>query len=58
MQWENKEVVPENILQLAKERQTAREQKKYAEADRLRVEIEGAGYLVEDTPRGSKVKAN
>lgn len=55
---EKKGEIPESILRLAKARETARKEKNFPEADRLREEIEKAGYLVEDTPRGFTLKLN
>ena len=48
--------IPENILNLVKERETARSQKEFGRADRLRNEIESQGFILEDTPDGSVVK--
>lgn len=56
LRWEEKGAVPNEILALAKQRDEARVAKDYARADELRTEIEKAGYLVEDTPQGVKVK--
>lgn len=49
------EVIPENILALAQEREAARQNKDWAKADELRKELEGAGYSVKDTEKGPKV---
>ena len=48
--------LPAGIQELIKRRQTAREQKDWSTADRLREEIERQGYLVEDTKNGQEVK--
>jgi cysteinyl-tRNA synthetase len=48
--------VPAEILALAEARQAARRAKNYAEADRLRAELRARGWLVEDTPKGPKLK--
>jgi cysteinyl-tRNA synthetase len=56
LRWEEKGDVPENILQLVRDRDEARRQKDFARSDALRDEIEKAGYLVEDTPQGTKAK--
>lgn len=55
--WEERQAVPEELRRLAEKRDRAREEKDFALADRLRAEIEKAGYLVEDTPRGTKLRA-
>jgi len=48
--------VPRDILELVAERQTARDDKEFALADQLRARILDAGYVVEDTPDGPRVK--
>ena len=48
--------VPEAIAALATERDDARAAKDWASADRLRDEIQAAGFLVEDTPAGTVVR--
>ena len=50
------EEIPQEILSLAKERETARQEKNWQLADELRQKIEQAGWLVEDTSAGSNVK--
>jgi len=40
--------IPENILELARERKEARENKDYAKSDQLRKEIEKLGWSIED----------
>ena len=55
---ENKEQVeeiPEEILKLAEERKTARENKNWQESDRLRDLINEKGYEIKDTPEGAKI---
>jgi cysteinyl-tRNA synthetase len=54
--FKEKDAIPEAIRHLASARHKAREEKNFPEADRLRGEIESAGYLVEDTPRGFTLK--
>lgn len=54
--FEEKGVVPEEIRRLAEAREVARHKKNFPEADRLRREIEKAGYLVEDTPQGFRLE--
>jgi cysteinyl-tRNA synthetase len=48
--------VPAEILALAEARQAARQARNFAEADRLRAELRARGWLVEDTPKGPKLK--
>ncbi len=50
------EEVPEDILEKVQARDDARKNKDYAESDRLRDELAAAGWTVEDTPSGSRVK--
>ena len=42
--------IPEEILELKKERDEARRQKNFAKSDELRKEIEREGYILEDLP--------
>ncbi|MCX6730460.1 MAG: cysteine--tRNA ligase, partial [Candidatus Roizmanbacteria bacterium] len=41
--------IPSEVIDLAKQRNVAKEKKEYAKADELRKEIESKGYKVEDT---------
>ena len=50
------EEIPNEIRDLAKKRMEAKNNKNWAEADRLRGEIKEKGYLVEDLIDGFKVK--
>ena len=49
-------VVPDAILALVDARQTARKEKRWQDADRLRDEIQQAGYELEDTAQGARVR--
>jgi cysteinyl-tRNA synthetase len=42
--------------ELAKQRDAARAARDYAEADRLRDELQARGWIVEDTPDGTKIR--
>lgn len=46
---------PEEILALLLEREAARQEKRFAEADEIRARIEAAGYQVNDTEAGPSV---
>ncbi|MBD5632135.1 MAG: cysteine--tRNA ligase [Clostridia bacterium] len=46
------ETAPENVLQLAERRWQAKKDKNWAEADTLRAEIDGLGYIVKDSKDG------
>ncbi len=48
--------LPEEIKSLCASRQEARAKKDWAEADRLRIELEKRSYMVEDTASGYKIK--
>lgn len=47
--------IPDDVQELAKKRQVARQGKNYKEADRIREEIEDKGYVVEDSDDGSYI---
>lgn len=54
--YEEKEIeIPSEIQELVDKREELRRGGNYEEADKLRSEIEGLGYAVEDTPDGIKV---
>jgi cysteinyl-tRNA synthetase len=56
--WKPREEdVPEPILALVAQRQQARGEKRWADADDLRRQVIEAGYEIEDTPQGPKVKS-
>ncbi len=48
--------IPPEILSMAIQREQARKEKRWADADALRNQIASAGYVVEDTPEGPRVK--
>lgn len=52
-----KKEIPLEIKKLIKDRERLRSKGKFEEADSLRVKIENAGYAIEDTPTGSKIKS-
>ncbi len=47
--------VPAHVKELAREREEARAAKDWPRADKLRQQIESAGWLIEDTPEGPKL---
>ncbi|MGH7454191.1 MAG: cysteine--tRNA ligase, partial [bacterium] len=49
-------VVPEAILALVEQRQQARKEKRWKDADALREQVHSAGYEIEDTPQGPRVR--
>ncbi len=51
-----KDTIPQKILALVKQRETARKNKDWPKADKLRNQIQKLGYLIEDTQEGAKVK--
>ncbi len=50
------EEIPQEIIDLAEERQLARKQKEWARSDELRALILEKGYLLEDSPTGLRIK--
>jgi cysteinyl-tRNA synthetase len=50
--------VPKEVIELAKKREEARQNKDWELSDKLRKEIETLGYSVEDTPEGPRVNPN
>jgi len=50
------EGVPADVQRLAEERQAARKAKDFARADALRDQLAADGWVVEDTPKGPRVK--
>lgn len=48
--------VPEEVKKLAEERERLRREKNWEEADKIRLKILDMGYIIEDTPKGLKVK--
>ncbi len=50
-----KEKIPKKIIKLLKIRKEYRKSKNWAEADKIRKEIEKNGYLLEDTKRGDRL---
>ncbi|QHI67937.1 cysteine--tRNA ligase [Tichowtungia aerotolerans] len=51
-----KEDVPAELIEMANARVEAKKNKDWAEADRLRDAIAAAGWIVQDTPTGPKLK--
>jgi cysteinyl-tRNA synthetase len=47
--------VPDNVLELIKQRDDARANKDFTKSDELRAEIEKLGFEIKDTPEGGKV---
>ena len=50
------EEIPEEIQKLIKKREEARKRKDWKTADEIREKIKSMGYIVEDTPKGTKVR--
>jgi len=56
-EWEPAEVsIPAEILSLAQQREAARAARRWQAADALREQIKAAGYTVEDTPQGPRLR--
>ena len=47
--------ISQQIIDLANQRQQARDQNDFAKADNLRHQIESKGYQIKDTPDGYKL---
>jgi cysteinyl-tRNA synthetase len=55
-EWEPvEEEIPAEILELAEQRQIARTEKRWADADALRDQITAAGYSIEDSREGFNI---
>ena len=50
------EELPQEILDMMREREEARKNKNWARSDELRAAIQAAGYILEDTKQGQKVR--
>ena len=50
------DTVPAEIKQLVNERAQAKKDKNFARADEIRQQVLSMGYVIEDTPKGAKVK--
>jgi cysteinyl-tRNA synthetase len=56
-EWQpEEEEVPAEILDLLEQRQQARREKRWVDADALRDQVTGSGYEIEDTPQGPRVR--
>ena len=53
---EEKIELPKEILDLVEQRKQARENKNWAESDRIREELKEKGYLVKDTKDGMNLE--
>jgi cysteinyl-tRNA synthetase len=51
-----KKEIPEEVLKLVEERESARKKQEWAIADALREKIKSLGYIVQDTKEGPNVK--
>ena len=49
--------VPEEVQKLVNAREEARKEKRWSEADALRDRIRSAGYDIEDTPQGARLRS-
>ena len=56
-EWQPAQVtIPDEVMQKVKQREQARAEKRWQDADALRAEVEALGYEIKDTPQGSQVK--
>jgi cysteinyl-tRNA synthetase len=51
----HEDVIPDEIIQLVKERETARKEKNWAKSDNLRAKINSLGYEIKDSDNGAKI---
>jgi cysteinyl-tRNA synthetase len=57
-EWQPAEaVVPEAIMLLVQQRQQARAEKRWQDADALRHQLQAAGYEIDDTPQGPRLRS-
>ncbi len=54
--WESAQKIPASVTKLINEREAARQAKDFAKSDELRKLVEQAGYSLEDTVDGYKLK--
>ena len=48
--------IPEEVLEMVRQREEARREKNFEEADRIRKRLFELGYIVEDTPKGPRCR--
>lgn len=51
-----REEVPPEVLERVNQRQEARRRRDFAEADRIRDALQAEGWIIEDTPKGPRVR--
>jgi cysteinyl-tRNA synthetase len=51
-----REIIPEQIKELAKKREKLRNDKQWQEADKIRKQIELLGFEIKDTANGTEIK--
>ena len=56
-EWEPvEEVIPDDVMALVDQRAAARKEKRWQDADALRAQVTEAGYEIEDTSQGPRVR--
>lgn len=50
--------IPEAIMRLVEQRQVARREKRWSDADAIRQQIQDQGFEIEDTAKGPKIKSS
>lgn len=50
------DVIPGEIMKLVEARQIARKERRFADSDAIRNQVQEQGYVIEDTPQGPKVR--
>lgn len=57
-EWKpSEEIIPEEIVKLVEQRTQARSEKRWSDADNLRQQVLEAGYEIEDTPQGPRIRS-
>lgn len=57
-EWQpSEEVIPEEIVNLVQQRTQARAEKRWSDADGLRQQVLEAGFEIEDTPQGPRIRS-
>jgi cysteinyl-tRNA synthetase len=57
-EWQpGEDVVPEAVWVLVQQRQRARAERRWQDADALREQVKAAGYDIDDTPQGPRIRS-
>jgi cysteinyl-tRNA synthetase len=56
LEFEKEQSAPQYLVEMLNKREDARKNREWQLADQLRCEIHAAGYVIEDTPHGARLK--